>query len=125
MHQFARRHSKELPGPKRALAELPVLAHLDPWKLMRLPPAPQVTKRGAQRVRGRAPVEPPDALIRDKPHGVVAGDGLAGGFEPLHLVGEASRRGVIVIVPVRNDLAVGVPTAEIALAANVEAFLDM
>jgi len=97
--------------------ELVVLADLHGTEAILLPPIAAVKERCPYRIVGCSPVLPPALPIREADR-VVAGNAFACLFQARELVYQSARRRMVVVIPVRDEVAGRSFAAEVALVAN-------
>lgn len=91
---------------------------------MSLPPVAPIAQGGSHGITMIVAVLPPLRTVRE-PHDAVPDDGLSGSLHPAKLLSETPRSRMVVIVPRRDDLTLGVFASEISFLSNVVTALDM
>jgi hypothetical protein len=108
----------------RFVYEVVVLSDLLGREGMIAPPVPPIAQGRSEHIAGFSTVLPP-ALAVGEAHRMVAGDRLASFAESLNLIGQAAGRGIVVIIPVTDDVAFGLFAAEVPLLADRARFGEM
>ena len=117
VHQICGIRGDQLASVPGLRDESVIFADLQSLERMRALPFLAVAERGSERVMALSLVQPPSLAIRES-HRVIAGDLLFRIREAQDLIDETASGGMVVIVPVADDLTTSLLTPKVALFSD-------